>query len=123
MDIDLDGENGAADEEADLHTVVRWAQQHNVRWAFTLSNAGALYFEDRCDLQHLAEINWTAVAARDWRDVKEGKQAEFLLERSLPWHLIERIGVQSVKTYRSAMNALASSGHLPSVEVLPEWYY
>ena len=109
--------------EADLHAVVRWAQDQRRRWAFTLSNAGAYYFEDRCELEQLDEIDWTAVQAHNWKALKEGKQAEFLLERALPWHLIERIGVKSVETYRLAMNALPSPGHRPPVEVRPEWYY
>ena len=109
--------------EADLHAVVRWAQEQTVRWVFTLSNAGATYFEDRCDLSQIGEINWTAVHARDWRASKEGKQAEFLLERACPWHLIERIGVKSAKTYQLAMSALPARGHRPPIELRPEWYY
>lgn len=109
--------------EADLHAVVRWAQQQGLRWAFTLSNAGAYYFEDRCDLGQLGEINWVAVEARDWRALKEGKQAEFLLENAFPWRLVERIGVKSMQPYRLAMSALPSPGHCPPVEVRPEWYY
>jgi hypothetical protein len=109
--------------EADLHAVVQWAQQQGLRWAFTLSNAGAYYFEDRCDLAQLGEIDWTAVQTRDWKNLKEGKQAEFLVERALPWHLVERIGVKSASTYGLAMNALASLGHRPPVELRPEWYY
>lgn len=50
--------------EADLHAVVQWAEQEGLRWAFTLSNAGAYYFEDRCDLAQLSEIDWAAVQAR-----------------------------------------------------------
>lgn len=42
-------------------------------WAFTLSNAGARYFEDRCDLAQLDEVDWTAVQARNWQQLKEGK--------------------------------------------------
>lgn len=91
--------------------------------AFTLGNAGATYFEDRCDLARLDEINWAAVQARDWQALKEGKQAEFLLERAFPWHLVERIGVKSRTTYGLATNALPSAGHRPSVELRPEWYY
>lgn len=110
--------------EADLLAVAQWAQQQGQRWAFTLSNAGAYYFEDRCDLDDLSEINWTAVAATKWAGLmKEGKQAEFLLERAFPWHLVERIGVKSSTTYRLATNALTSPGHRPPVEVKPEWYY
>jgi hypothetical protein len=109
--------------EADLHTLVALADAQPRRWAFTLSNAGARYFEDRSDLGRLGEIDWNAVQARDWRQCKDGKQAEFLLEQSFPWHLVERIGVQSRATYTLAVNALPAHGHRPPVEIRPEWYY
>jgi hypothetical protein len=109
--------------EADLHATVAWAHANRRRWAFPLSNAGAYYFEDRCGLAQLGEIDWTAVQARDWKTLKEGKQAEFLLEQAFPWHLVERIGVKSAEAYRSVVNALPSTGHRPAVEVRPEWYY
>lgn len=109
--------------EADLHAVVAWANAQPVRWAFTLSNAGSYFFEDRNDLARLDEINWTAVQARDWRAHKEGKQAEFLLEHRFPWHLIERIGVHSPVVYRQVVNVLPKNGHRPTVEVRADWYY
>lgn len=115
--------------EADLHTVAQWATQNDQRWAFTLSNAGASYFEDRCDLDQLDEINWDAVQADQWggRDVspsvKEGKQAEFLIEHSLPWHLVERIGVLSRGIYQQATDAMSADGHIPQIEIQQEWYY
>ncbi|TXH35853.1 MAG: DUF4433 domain-containing protein [Burkholderiaceae bacterium] len=109
--------------EADLRTVVAWANAQPARWAFTLSNAGSYFFEDRSDLAHLGEINWTAVQARDWRAHKEGKQAEFLLEHRFPWHLIERIGVHSAVVYGQVVNALPAHGHRPAVEVRTDWYY
>lgn len=85
--------------ESDLYAAVRWADQQGPRWAFTLSNAGAYYFESRCDLSELGDINWAAVRAHKWSGpgvsslIKEGKQAEFLIERTFPWHLVERVGV------------------------------
>ncbi|MFC4487877.1 DUF4433 domain-containing protein, partial [Tepidiphilus baoligensis] len=109
--------------EADLHATVAWAQAQQKRWAFTLSNAGSCFFEDRCDLERLDEIDWAAVQARDWRQCKEGKQAEFLLEHSLPWHLIERIGVLNCAIYQHVVNALPVNGHRPKVEIRPDWYY
>ena len=109
--------------EADLRTVVAWADAQARRWAFTLSNAGARYFEDRNDLGQLDEIDWNAVQARDWRQCKDGKQAEFLLELSFPWRLVERIGVQSRTIHTAAVNALPARGHRPPVEIRPEWYY
>ena len=56
-----------------LAATVAWAEEQDLRWAFTLSNAGARYFEDRSDLGQLDEIDWHAVEATDWRLRKEGK--------------------------------------------------
>ncbi|MBE0564699.1 MAG: DUF4433 domain-containing protein [Krumholzibacteria bacterium] len=115
--------------ECDLAAVVAWADSVGRRWAFTLSNAGATYFEDRRDLARLHEIDWQAVQARQWSgrgvapSVKEGKQAEFLVERDLPWTLIERIGLLSTSTARLTAEAIAGAAHLPPIAVLPEWYY
>jgi len=109
--------------EADLHTVVDWAERNSRRWAFTLSNAGAYYFEDRSDLARLHEIDWDAVQANDWRGKKEGKQAEFLLESGFPWRLVERIGVIDRRIYNLVMHALAGASHRPPVEIKREWYY
>jgi hypothetical protein len=110
--------------QADLGAVVTWANAQPARWAFTLSNAGSYFFEDRNDLARLGEINWTAVQANNWSGgLKEGKQAEFLLEQRFPWHLVERIGVHSAAVYGQVVNALPAHGHRPPVEVRPDWYY
>ena len=84
---------------ADLQSVVNWADQNHQRWAFTLSNAGSRFFEDRNDLDQLNEIDWQAVQARSWQQYKDGKQAEFLLERQFPWQLVEQIGVIDSRIY------------------------
>ena len=113
----------------DLRSVVDWAETNRRQWAFTLSNAGARYFEDRCELAQLSEINWDAVHTNQWSGpgistlVKEGKQAEFLLERSFPWHLVERIGVLGQETAQRVANAIRSASHRPQVEIRREWYY
>ena len=59
--------------EADLHSTVAWAEANNLRWAFTTTNAGSVYFEDFCDLARLDKIGWDAVIAEDWRKCKEKK--------------------------------------------------
>lgn len=109
--------------EADLRHVVQWADTHHLRWAFTLSNAGAYHFEDRNDLACLHELDWEAVHARNWGQCKEGKQAEFLVEREFPWQLVSRIGVMSKSTYTRAYSALQRASHRPKLEILPNWYY
>lgn len=109
--------------EADLRRTVGWAEEHEHRWAFTSSNAGSYYFEDFGDLESLGEIDWDAVAARDWRNHQHGKQAEFLIERRFPWSLVTRIGVLSRQVYQQTMTALTGAAHRPQVEIMPEWYY
>ena len=112
--------------EADLHAAVAWAEENNRCWAFTLSNAGSRFFEDRSNLKQLHEINWDAVCAKYWREpaIKEGKQAEFLIECSFPWQLIERIGVYSQKMYQQTVNAIPPKyGKRPRIEIRREWYY
>lgn len=110
--------------EADLRDTVAWAEANARRWAFTLSNAGAYYFEDRVNLNQLDEINWASVQARQWSGAaKEGKQAEFLIEQSFPWHLVERIGVFSNAWVQPVNAALGQQGHRPVIEIRRDWYY
>jgi hypothetical protein len=113
--------------EADLHATVDWANKAQRRWAFTLSNAGSRYFEDRADLTQLADIDWEAVRTNSWVNCREGKQAEFLLEHEFPWMLVERIGVKSPAVRRHGTRDRAAvqegvSGELPSLcsGVFPE---
>jgi hypothetical protein len=111
--------------EADLHRVVQWANTERRRWAFSLSNAGAIYTKFRAGLSDLHEVNWDAVAATDFRpaDIKEAKQAEFLIHQSFPWQLVERIGVHSQAVAPVVANAMRGASHRPVVEVRKDWYY
>ncbi len=115
--------------EADLRQTVEWADTNNLRWAFTLKNAGSYTFEDRCDLAQLGEIDWDAVQNNEWGfqgvdpSVRDGKQAEFLLERQFPWELIQRIGAHSRSIYDQVRAALAKTEHKTKVEVASKWYY
>jgi hypothetical protein len=123
------GEGPIIHLEADLRATVACAESEACRWAFTLSNAGARYFEDRADLARLTEIDWDAVAATKWSgqgvssSVKDGKQAEFLVERRFPWELIERIGVRSREMAQRVADALGGLAHRPSTEIRRDWYY
>ncbi len=111
--------------QADLHEVVAWATNARRPWAFSLSNAGAVYTRFRSNLAELDQIDWRAVAATDFRrpEVKEGKQAEFLLHGPFPWGLITRIGVYSGHIRSQVERALHSAHHLPKIEVRRDWYY
>ena len=110
--------------QIDLKTATKWADRQGQRWAFTLSNAGARYFEDRHGLDRLDELNWKAIDAATWAGGhSEGKQAEFLIEKNVPWELVERIGVYSQDVETKVGRALHDLKHRPIVEVQPAWYY
>ncbi len=109
--------------QADLKHTIRWADSNHKRWAFTLTNAGSYYFEDRADLTCLNEINWQAVDARNWRDCRDEKQAEFLIEEEFPFELVEKIGVYSQQYFNEINKQLANCDHRPIVQIKSEWYY
>lgn len=110
---------------ADLRATVAWAAAQGRRWAITSSNAGARYTPFYSDLGDLDKINWEAVEARDFREaeIKDGKQAEFLLHQSLPWELVEAIGVRDAAVADQAHAALCGADHHPDVRVERAWYY
>lgn len=121
----LGGQGPILHLEADLHEVAQWADRKGIRWAFSLSNAGSYYVEFCDRLDELDLINWAAVSEQDFRspDVKEGKQAEFLVHDTFPWELIRRIGVCSADIKARAETALEGATHRPPVEILRHWYY
>lgn len=120
-----DGQELIVHLQADLQKVVAWARKNGVRWAFSLSNAGARYATFGKSLAGMKDIDWTAVATTDFRstEVKEGKQAEFLIYGSFPWALVERIGVKSATIKTQAEAAIRGASHRPTVEIRRDWYF
>ncbi len=90
-----------------------------------MSNAGARYAQFRRDADQLDQVNWAAVAANDWQapEIKEGKQAEFLVHGSFPWTLVTRIGVASGGIRNRVLAAIGGASHQPRVGIAPAWYY
>ncbi len=108
-----------------VEDVVRFAEANDVKWAFTATNAGARYTQFYNDLSDIGEISWEIVQASDFRepDIKEGKQAEFLVFDFFPWQLVAGIGVKN-RTVRDKVEvALESAKHRPTVKVKRDWYY
>lgn len=113
--------------QADFYQVINWAntQSPKVRWAFTTSNAGSNYFEDYNQLSELTKINWSAVNEKYWSDphIKEGKQAEFLIEQKFPIHLIEQIGVYNQSVYGEVRQIIQNFNHQIQTNICSDWYY
>ena len=73
----------------------------------------------------LDRIDWDAVRSTDFRDhlVKEGKQAEFLIHDTCPWHLVEKIGVLNEEIFNQVNGILRNAQHKPVVKIERTWYY
>jgi hypothetical protein len=119
------GQGSIVHLEADLNEVVAWADASGRKWAFSLSNAGAYYTQFRARVDQLHEVNWPAVAATDFRaaEVKEGKQAEFLVHHEFPWRLVRRIGVSALGVAQQVAAATSRLDLRPVVEIRRDWYF
>ncbi len=108
-----------------LKDVVAYLEKNDGKWTFTATNAGATYTQFYYDLSDLGEISWEAVRATDFRDpeIKEGKQAEFLVFDFFPWELVAGIGVNSPAVCDRIEAALELATHKPMVKVKSNWYY
>lgn len=111
--------------QASLGAAIRWAEAQPIPWAFTDGNAGAYLTQFYCNPADLHKIDWTAVAANDFRDaqIKEGKQAEFLSFGTFPWTLIEKIGTIDRTIANRAQSAITRNSHQPVIEVKRNWYF
>lgn len=120
-----DGQTPIVHLAADLRNTVEWARQNRKRWAFTTGNAGTAYTDFYSNLDDLGRIDWSAVAATNWRDpaVQECKQAEFLVHESFPWQLVERIGVIDKRMKLQVDAILKPATYQPPVSVETTWYY
>jgi hypothetical protein len=120
-----EGQDPIVHLQADLHAVVQWAQENQIDWAFSTSNAGARYSSFHATLDSLHEINWAAVAATDFRNsaVQDGKQAEFLLYNWFPWKLIEKVGVHNQTVKDEVADMIASADFVPPISRESSWYF
>jgi len=57
------------------------------------------------------------------QEVKEGKQAEFLVHERFPWELVRNIGVRSESVRERVLPAIEAGEHRPPVVVRPDWYF
>jgi hypothetical protein len=121
----LGGQEPIVHLEADLHAVIRWAEGNDRRWAFSLSNAGSRYCEFRSRVPELDQLDWQAIAGTDFSraELKERKQAEFLVYGRFPFELVERIGVLSEATRVRAEAAVARASRRPPIGIRREWYF
>ncbi len=109
--------------ESDLYKAVNWAEESNLKWVFTTSNAGSNFFEDYNDLSSLKEIDWKSVEEKNWMSCKGSKQAEFLIETKFPWELVDCIGVYNDDAYRQTADIIGEHHRSPMLKIETNWYY
>lgn len=119
------GQNPIVHLEFDLQNVVNWANQNNRNWAFSDRNAGAYVASFYNNLQNLDKINWNAVRSSDFTNsqIKEGKQAEFLIQDYMPFSLIEKIGVINSDMHQQVLQIINGSAITPQIAVERNWYF
>ena len=70
----------------------------------------------------MKEIDWQAVKSDKWGGanvdyrVKEGKQAEFLVEKQFPWNLVQKIGVRTQEVCEEVTRLLCLNR-----DIVPLW--
>lgn len=95
-------------------------------WLFTDRHADLGYASQYDTVHKLGEVDWTVMPLRQWggdTEVREKRQAEFLVHDWCPWEAVEIIGVidQSIAARMEA--AIAGALYTPRVEVHRDWYY
>jgi hypothetical protein len=80
-----------------MYDVVEWASGAKRKWAFTDINAANRAADFYNDLSQLNQLDWEAIAARQWVSCRDHKMAEFLLHTSFPWEVVRGIGAYSEK--------------------------
>ena len=109
--------------EADVRRTVAWAAEIERRWAFTTSNASKFSAIDYNDLRDLDKIQWDVIHATQWKSKGDVKMAEFLVDESFPWRLVQRIGVFGPDIAQVVTSTISGEIHVPVVQTLRDWYY
>jgi len=110
---------------ADFNRVVEWADEQEAKWAFSDRNAGMSFARFSNSPSDLGKLDWQAIGSQDFQDpeIKEGKQAEFLVFEIFPWPLVEMVGVCNSSVEASVREIIAGCEHQPEVRVRRDWYY
>jgi uncharacterized UPF0160 family protein len=120
-----DGQKPLVHLQADLRQVIHWCEEEDVLWAFSDRNAGTFYTRFYNRTGDLQRVNWNAVNATNFIDkqIKEGKQAEFLVKDFFPWQLVENVGVIEDEMKNNVKSVLAKANQTTPVQVKRSWYF
>ena len=105
-------------------------QAAGLGFAFTDGHAPMAVTKHFDDLAELVQVDWSVMPLTYWYDTQEDpdrkrrRQAEFLVHGSVPWTMIEEIGVLDAGVAAAVEELLDGiGGHRPAVNVHRGWYY
>lgn len=125
----IEGYRGGQREVLHLVSSVGKVIREECRWCFTDGHAveaPTVFFEDIRDLDR---IDWEVIENWSWKntmedpDRKRRKQAEFLVYRFFPWHLIDVIGVHDKEMESIVQEIINKHRHQPLIKIEKKWYY
>lgn len=116
------------DDVIHLVSTIEMATKVGKPWAFTDRHADlgyARYFQRLSDLK---EVDWDVMPQRQWGgsgndDIKEKRQAEFLVHHFFPWSAVVQVGVKTSTVAQSVKKVFRTTDHQPDVLIQPTWYY
>jgi hypothetical protein len=116
---------GGQDEIVHLRSTARTAISTGRPWAFTDRHAELNYAAYHDDLDDLDDINWDVMSTRYWAEpeIREVRQAEFLVYDWFQWDAILEIGVINDAMATRVRSLLGPSTTKPVVNVQRSWYY
>ncbi len=120
------GQNPIVHLEFDLTKAITWAVANKKRWVLTTGNASSSFFDDFSTIEGFRKINWQAVTAEQWKQkqIKDEKQAEFLVEESFPFDLVECLGINRVQeTAQKVSQLLTKTSYASKLQIRQDWYY
>lgn len=99
------------------------------RWCFTDGHAVMAISEFYNKLADLSKIDWDLIGNWSWHDTMEDndrkrrKQAEFLVEKFVPWNTFTKIGVNNSSIKSKVEKMLPLQSHQIGVNIESSWYY
>jgi hypothetical protein len=118
---------GGQNEIVHLVSTVHAAIATGRPWAFTDRHAELRHAAYYDDLDSLKEVDWSVMPPHtywgDESDIKEMRQAEFLMHDWFRWDAVHEIGVIDVAMAARVRSLFGQSPQAPAVHVRREWYY
>ena len=122
------GYDGTQHNIVHLVTTIKAVQRAGRRFVFTDSHPTVK--EPLCHFynqtEDLDKVNWDVMQTKYWGEVKEiknAREAEFLVFLRLPWESISAIIVHNQVTKELVEGALSEADYAPPIMVEPPWYY